>query len=160
MWILDRQHIQPSEPSQQTLKILRNTMRIILCLMLAGWTLLPHPVDSSAQNDQTCPPGNASDLDRVQSVLEDTAYTSVRQELGISVSPHQARALTDEQDPSACETLANLFPKPDKKDRSFYKAGSYYFVMYQWDTDEGELISGPPGFIILDETFEPLRFFL
>jgi hypothetical protein len=100
-----------------------------------------------------------STLSRVQSFLAEPAWADERQELGISVSAGQARVLSDSQDPSACQTLSKKFPDPEGMTRLFYKAGPYYFVIYERETQpDGDVTIGSPGFIVLDQNFEALRF--
>lgn len=130
-------------------------------LFLMGLTLLSSPPASVAQGEDSCPPGSQVALSRVQSFLGDSAWADSRQDLGISVSADRARVLSDDQDPSTCQTLSEMFPDPDRKARSFYKAGSYYFVMYEWEAQpDGDVTIGPPGFIVLDSNFEALQFYV
>ena len=70
--------------------------------------------------------------------------------------------LNDEQDPSACQTLSETFPHPDEgMTRLFYNAGPYYFVVYERETQsDGDVTIGSPGFIVLDQNFEVLRFYV
>lgn len=69
--------------------------------------------------------------------------------------------LSDSTDPSACQTLSEKFPDPEGKDRFFYKAGSYYFVVYKWETrPDGDVTIGSQGFIVLNQNFEALRFYV
>jgi len=57
--------------------------------------------------------------------------------------------------------LSEKFPDPDEKNRSFYKAGSYYFVIYEWETQpDGTTNIGGAGFIVLGENLEALRFYV
>lgn len=120
--------------------------------------LLSHISYASAQSDD-CPTGSQSALSRVQSFLNEAAWVEQRQELGISVSADRARVLRDSRDLSVCQSLSKMFPKPDGKDRYFYKDGSYYFVIYEWN-DQASVNIGSSGFIVLDDKFEVLRFYL
>jgi len=126
-----------------------------------GLTLIFSPPASVAQSEDSCPPGDQAALNQVQSFLGDSAWAEGRQELGISVSADRARVLSDDQDPSTCQTLSEMFPDPDRMNRSFYKAGSYYFVIYEWETQPGsEVPVGSTGFIVLDSNFEALQFYI
>jgi len=142
---------------------MQKTARIILvCLsILVGLGLVFHSAAVGSQKGNSCPSGNQSALNRVQSFLAEPAWVNERQELGISVSADQARVLSDEQDPSACQTLSKKFPDPEGKNRLFYKAGPYYFVIYERETQsDGDVTLGSPGFIVLDQNFEVLRFYV
>ena len=69
--------------------------------------------------------------------------------------------LSDSQDPSACQTLSKTFPDPEGKNRLFYKAGPYYFVIYEWEAQpDGTTNIGGAGFIVLGENLEALRFYV
>jgi len=130
-------------------------------IFLIGLALLFYPTAATAQNGDDCPSENESSLSQVQSFLVDSAWADDRQELGISVSVDQARVLNDSQDPTVCQSLSNKFPDPDEKTRSFYKAGSYYFVIYEWKTQpDGDVNIGSSGFIVLDENLEAIRFYI
>ena len=126
-----------------------------------GLTLVFYPTDAAAQNEDSCPAGNQTALNRVQSFLGGSAWADQRQDLGISVNADQARVLNDAQDPSTCQTLSEMFPKPDQKVRFFYKAGPNYFVIYEQETQtDGDITIGSTGFIVLDQNFEVLRFYV
>ena len=130
-------------------------------IFLVGLALLSYPKAATAQNGDYCPPGSKSSLNRVQSVLGDSAWADARQDLGISISADRARVLSDAQDPNVCQSLSEKFPKPDELTRSFYKAGSYYFVVYEWKPQpDGEINIGSTGFIVLDENLEAIRFYV
>ena len=130
-------------------------------ILLIGVLLSATPSGAVAQISGSCPSGNQSALHRVQSFLAEPAWASARQELGISVSTDRARVLSDSQDPSACQTLSKTFPDPEGKNRLFYKAGPYYFVIYEREPQpDGDVTIGSPGFIVLDQTFEALRFYV
>lgn len=130
-------------------------------VLLLGLLCMPGSTGVIAQNSNACPSGDPTSLDRVQSFLEDSAWADERRELGISVGASQARVLSDTEDLSACQTLIEMFPDPDEKDRAYYKAGPYYFVMYRWSvTSNNEVNLGSPGFIVLNSDFDVLRFYV
>jgi hypothetical protein len=142
---------------------MKESTKVILAysVFLVGLGLLSHPAAAGSQKGSSCPSGNQSALNRVQSFLAEPAWASARQELGISVSTDRARVLSDSQDPSACQTLSEKFPDPEGKNRLFYKAGPYYFVIYEREPQpDGDVTIGSPGFIVLDQNFEVLRFYI
>lgn len=96
----------------------------------------------------------------VTSFSEDS-WTDERQELEVSVDADQIRVLNNSQDSSSCQKLAEMFPEVEPKERMFYKAGSHHFVIYKWTEKlDGTMAIGSPGFIILNDDFDVLRFYL
>lgn len=130
-----------------------------ITLSLILWILAPNHL--IAQSDDICPPGDSSAVSLVTSFSEDSDWAEERQELGISVNADQIRVLSNSQDSSLCRKLAEMFPEVEQKARMFYKAGSYYFVIYKWTKkSDGTMAIGSPGFIILNDDFDVLRFYL
>jgi hypothetical protein len=160
MWVLNLSRINFIPVIKKITEVMINK-EVIKILLWVGVLFVFCPTVAMAQGDNNCPSGRQSALNQVQSFLADSAWNSERQELGISVDADQARVLSDAQDLSECQTLSEMFPDPDKKNRFFYKAGSYYFVIYKWEENsEGDMIVGSPGFIILNDNFEALRFYV
>lgn len=166
MWVLDIQGDTIPSALHYRKNVIRKMRRLtkviaVYSVFLVGLGSLFHPAVAGSQKGNSCPSGNQSALNRVQSFLADPAWTGERQELGISVSADQARVLSDSQDPSACRTLSEKFPDPEEMTRLFYKAGPYYFVIYERETQpDGDVTIGAPGFIVLDQNFEALRFYV
>jgi len=130
-------------------------------ILLIGLLLSATPSGAVAQISGSCPSGNQSALHRVHSFLAEPAWAGERQDLGISVGADRARVLSDAQDPEVCQSLSEKFPDPDEQNRSFYKAGSYYFVIYEWEAQpDGTTNIGGAGFIVLGENLEALRFYV
>ncbi len=126
-----------------------------------GLTFLLYPTAAAGQRGDYRPSASASSLNRVQSFLGDSAWAGERQDLGITVSAVRACVLSDAQDPEVCQSLSDKFQDPNEQNRSFYKAGSYYFVVYEWETQpDGTINIGGAGFIVLGENLNALRFYV
>lgn len=109
--------------------------------------------------DDVCPRARENARTVIEDFLTGSSWTDERQELGVSVDADQIRVLNNSQDSSSCQKLAEMFPEVEQKDRMFYKAGSYHFVIYKWtERSDGTMAIGSPGFIILNDDFDVLCF--
>ena len=75
-----------------------------------------------------CPPGSERARSVVESYLSDSEWVDERQEAGVSVPVSEIRALTDGQDPTVCQELADGTNNTEWIEHFFYKAGPYYFA--------------------------------
>ena len=114
-------------------------------------------VQPALGQESVCPSSNQGAMKEVQSFLNDSDDSELRQELGISAAPDQVRTLTDSQDADVCRRIKNDFQGDSNDDLHFYKAGSYYFVVYRKKSPtrgDGTVDYSPSPFIILDRDLQ------
>ena len=128
-----------SVESNKTRKAMRKAFISICLLMIA-------PAVASGQSD-VCPPKDEDALQTLESYLGDDVWMEARQEAGVSVAPSEIRVLTDSQDADVCRKLADQFGN-ETKDRFFFEAGPYYFVIYQARKGDTPPTSPTPIFIL------------
>lgn len=81
----------------------------------------------------------------------------LRREAGIRVAPREIRALTDSRDTEACRKLSNQY-SDQTKDRFFFEAGPYYFIIPSV-RDDSRPASPPPTFV-LDQSLDVVKVYL
>ena len=120
--------------------IARKEVIISICVLLFT------PGVTSGQSD-VCPPKNEGALQKLEAYLGGDAWKEARKEVGISTPPSEIRILADDQDAEICRRLSDLYGN-QTKDRFFFEAGPYYYVIYQ--AREGTRPTAPTPIFILD----------